>query len=632
MSAEVLPEVRGGQELEQRLRTASTPVDQGRWADELLACLLYCDPQRASRELEPGHTQTPCSEGARWRARGILAAREGDYPRAHYAFSEADHAAGQSADLTAQLDILLDRAGLAMNRNQWAEAESRLAEAARLLKRTPSPRHTFRLGIRQAWLALLTHQMPQALSGFMQAERVFVTLGQTLSWEDVDCLTLLHSGLGDLYTRSGERELARRHFYRVVTLCRHYGVVARIAWHLLHAGNASMAQDRWDEAADAFRQAIAAGTPDQEGAVAAAWANLGYVAMQTRDLATAREALDKAEVSYRRNGEDRHNLATVSNWKARLAMLIGQHREVMPHFVQATDHARAVKDNTLLAHICKDISAYFAAQEDHRNAYEYLLLYDELGERAREEAQQRKLMEIQVQYETEKMEKETESLRAQAVELRLQAMRAQMNPHFLFNALNGIQNFIHSEDPDKASRYLAKFAGLVRKSLNLSNTELITLEEEVAFIRDYLFVNQKLRFEGRLEFEILVDEEIDEDRVVIPPMMIQPFVENAIEHGFIRREKGMVRIRIDLVNEELLCCTIEDDGIGREAAIAIRSGEPHRENHQSLGIGITCERLELLNRSGHPGHRVEITDLKDKAGKALGTKVELFFPVRRKGV
>lgn len=632
MSKEAMPEVRGGQELEQRWHSASSEPEKHRWAAELLACYLFTDPARAADLLEPAQAMPGISDFLRWRYRGILAARQGDPAKAHYAFSEAAHAFDPAQDPLAHLDILLDRIGLALNRNQWPEAEASLQEAARTLKRQPSSRHAFRLGVRQGWLALLTQQLPQALSAFMEAERLFQALGHPLTWEDADYLSLLYAGLGELYSRSGERELARRHFHRVVALSTHYGMVARMAWHHLHAGTSSMAQDRWEEAAESFRQAIAAGSPDQREAVAAAWAHLGFVRMQLNDLNAAAEALDRAEDLFQTGSGDPRNLATVSNWKARLAQLRGRGHEVMPHFVQATEYARAVRDNNLLAHICKDISAHFAGAGDYRNAFEYLQLYDELSERAREEAQQRRLMEIQVHYETEKVEQEAEALRAQAMELRLQAMRAQMNPHFLFNALNGIQNFIHSEDSDKASRYLAKFAGLVRKSLNLSNAELITLEDEVAFIRDYLFVNQKLRFDGRLEFEVLVDEEIDEDRVVIPPMMIQPFVENAIEHGFIRREKGKVTIRIDLLSEEQLCCTILDNGIGREAAIALRAGEPEREHHQSLGIGITCERLELLNRSGHPGHRVEITDLKDPAGKALGTKVELFFPVRRKSV
>ena len=322
----------------------------------------------------------------------------------------------------------------------------------------------------------------------------------------------------------------------------------------------------------------------------------------------------------------------MATWRARLARLTGQADQVMSQFVLASEYAREIHDNAQLSLICKEIARHFADQKDFKNAYEYLLLHDEIGEKAREELQQTNLMELQVKYETEQKEQEAETLRGQAVELRLKAMRAQMNPHFLFNALNGIQNFIHQEDGDKASRYLAKFAGLVRQSLNLSNTELITLEDEVAFIQDYLFINQKLRFDGRLHFEVRVDDEIDEDRVMIPPMMVQPFVENAIEHGFTKRQSGTIVITFDLLDNDVIRCAIQDDGIGREEAIRIQAVNPMRSQHQSLGIGITRERLDLLNRSGFNGHRLEIIDLKDDQGHALGTRVELYFPSRRKGI
>lgn len=629
MNTEALPDAYRGTELEVKYEKAQSPEDRQRRGLELLRCYVFTDPERARHlllELLQSNTSSPA---ALWRLKGILANHIGAWDEASYAFGEAEHRAGKEGDTSLLFDLVLDRAALAMNRGELRLSEEYLDKALKVL-RTPTVSQRFHLAVRQGFLQFYKDQWVSSLAAFMQAERMISTLPSPRDWEDIDYSTLLYGGIGEVYLASGERELARLAFRKALHLCEHYGVRSRMAWHNLCAGNAAMALERWDEAKGFFREAMSDTATHNASIHAGAEANMGYTLLQMQEYAAAADHFDKAEYFYQKAPVDKKNLATISMWKARIAMKEGLKKEVMQHFIQASEYAREVQDNRLLARICREIALYFAEQHDYKNAYDYLLLSDELAMKAREEEQQRRLLELQVQYETEQVEKEADQLRAQALDLRLQVMRAQMNPHFLFNALNGIQNFIHSEDGDKASRYLAKFAGLVRQSLNMSNAELITLEEEVAFIRDYLFVNQKLRFDGRLEFSVEVDEEIDEDRVMVPPMMIQPFVENAIEHGFIKRARGRIDISLDLESEELVRCTILDDGIGREAAIAYRKADPLRQEHQSLGMAITADRIELLNRSGHPGHRIEISDLYTDDGSPCGTKVELWFPVRRK--
>lgn len=628
---ENLPEVIAGIELEKRLRSATSDKERFSCEMELLRCYTYTRPEEARHLLQRLFLESGLHVSAfLWKTRGILANQRNDIPEAVYAFKEALQAARAEDAPEMITEVLLDHVALDLNLSSVSEAERHLEQAARSFRLQPRSRLSFRMLIRQAFLALHTHQEAAALTHFLQAERLLPALQGQWSWDDLDHLALLHSGMGEVYAAGGERELARQSFQKALVLAKDYGLVNRAAWQWLQAGNASMALERWDEAESMFRETVSRALPGQEAARAGALANLGFILLSQERAGEAASALEEAERIYSDGEPDRRNLAVVETWKARLARLQGRKSEVMPHFIRATELAREVHDNRQLAIICRDIAQYLASQEDYRNAFDYFQLYDELAERSREEVQQKRLMEIQVRYETEKKEQEAQHLRSEAIELRLQAMRAQMNPHFLFNALNGIQSFIHSEEPDKASRFLAKFAGLVRKTLNMSNSELVTLEEEVAFIRDYLFINQKLRFDGRLEFEVTVDDEIEEDHLMIPPMMIQPFVENAIEHGFIKRDKGHVWIHITPDGEERICCTVRDDGIGREAAIAFRSMEPQRESHQSLGIGITMERLEMLNQSGHPGHALVVDDLTDDHGAPAGTLVRLFFPVRTK--
>ena len=634
MSTMFLPEVSPGVDLEKRFNHASNPTDKQVWGERWLTYLSYTNPVQAlayAREhtAQDGHTLTiQC-----WKTRGVVSNLQQQESEAIYAFKEALKLAEASGAQDKQADILLDWSAIGMNQGDLVEADRLIDQASRLIRVYPRPRQTFHLLIRQAFSQLRLGQLHQAFPLFRQAERMLPTLQGQWQWDDLDYLTLLHSGLGEWYTSTGERQLAKQSYLRVIQICETYLLKTRLAWHYLNAGIACMALELWDDARQMFLQSVALeDTTGQEEAVAGAWANLGFIYLQKEDAQHARHALDQASILYEAAGPDKKNLAVISTWRARLARLNQEQETVMDHFVQASEYARAIQDSSQLALICKEIAIYYADLKDYKNAYEYLLLHDEIGEKAREEQQQKNLMELQVKYESEQKEQEAEDLRAQAIELRLKAMRAQMNPHFLFNALNGIQHFIGREDGDKASRYLAKFAGLVRQSLNLSNTELITLEEEVTFIQDYLFVNQKLRFDGRLHFSVKVDEEIDEDRVMIPPMMVQPFVENAIEHGFIKRQSGTIEISFDLLEKDVIRCAIQDDGIGREEAIRVQAKNPLRDQHKSLGIGITRERLELLNRGGFDGHRLEILDLKDENGSAIGTRVELYFPSRRKTV
>ena len=237
-------------------------------------------------------------------------------------------------------------------------------------------------------------------------------------------------------------------------------------------------------------------------------------------------------------------------------------------------------------------------------------------------------MELEVKYEAEKKKQETELLRLQATRLQLKALRAQMNPHFMYNALNSIQNYITSNEVTSAAKYLAKFAQLMRRSLEYSDLEIISLEKEIEFLEEYLHLNEKLRFENRLNYEIIIDEEIEEDILGVPTMIIQPYVENAIEHGLRTKKDGLIRVLFFLYDEDTILCVVEDNGIGREKAHQLRLQDPQYQNHRSRGTSITEERLEILRNSKGKEPFVKTIDLKDEqTGEASGTRVEIMIPV-----
>lgn len=209
-------------------------------------------------------------------------------------------------------------------------------------------------------------------------------------------------------------------------------------------------------------------------------------------------------------------------------------------------------------------------------------------------------------------------------DLEQKALRLQMNPHFIFNSLNSIQSYIVSNDTENAINYLAKFSQLMRLILSTSREAYIPLSQEIALLKHYLDL-ENMRFNNRFIYEIRVESGMDTEYIGIPPMIIQPYIENAIIHGFMNKKKGECRLLIQMWEEEdYILCVIEDNGIGREKAMEIKQKSGLMQKSQ--GIIITKERLDILNKQLKNKISVEITDLKDETGNATGTRVRLVIP------
>jgi tetratricopeptide (TPR) repeat protein len=310
---------------------------------------------------------------------------------------------------------------------------------------------------------------------------------------------------------------------------------------------------------------------------------------------------------------------------------------------------------------------YYLQQNDAKNALEYLQYKLPYLDSVRITAKETDLYRIQAQFENERLEQqvsnlardnETKAFQLQRNQLalalvgaismlvvalgvfyfrqsRINAMhekllveqrlfRSQMNPHFIFNSLSIVQNFIVKHDETKASIYLSRFSELVRSILNNSSEELITLEEELATIGNYLAL-QKVRFSDQFDYELEVDDSLDPESTFVPPMLTQPFIENAIEHG-IRNlgSKGKIDIRFIRRDDKILL-EIEDNGIGREKAQELL--RQRDKTHKSMATTITRERIAVLNRRLKRKITMEIMDLKDEQGEAKGTRVVFGVPV-----
>lgn len=222
-----------------------------------------------------------------------------------------------------------------------------------------------------------------------------------------------------------------------------------------------------------------------------------------------------------------------------------------------------------------------------------------------------------------KRSREKALMNKQSLLSELKVLRAQMNPHFTFNTLSSIQHFIGNNNNEEAISYLSKFAKLMRSIMENTKKPTIPVKDEIGALQLYMEL-ERLRLNGKFDFEIKVDPEIDGQYDQIPSLLIQPYVENAIWHGF-KNKKDRGRIVVELKRKDnFIICIIEDNGIGREASRKM-NGAQHQ--HKSMGMEITKERLEIINRLNNSPLSVNIIDLKAASGDASGTKVEIFIPL-----
>lgn len=216
------------------------------------------------------------------------------------------------------------------------------------------------------------------------------------------------------------------------------------------------------------------------------------------------------------------------------------------------------------------------------------------------------------------------TLQRDLAEYEQKALHLQMNPHFVFNCLGAISGFIVQNGTDSAIKYLAKFSKLMRLTLEYSKESLIPIDREIESLQNYLELEQ-LRFNQIFDFTITKDDGIEDD-MALPPLLIQPFVENAIIHGIVpKKDKGLITVDFKLIGE-CLVCTITDDGIGLAQSKALK--ENSVTVHKSMALEITRKRLEVIQAYTSKEAKVEIANGTDAQGKTCGTKITLSLPIQ----
>ncbi|WP_258102223.1 tetratricopeptide repeat-containing sensor histidine kinase [Marinoscillum pacificum] len=292
-------------------------------------------------------------------------------------------------------------------------------------------------------------------------------------------------------------------------------------------------------------------------------------------------------------------------------------------------------------------------------AYYYLDKRDSLEKSFLTEQSDLALSKLKVQYETEQKEQEIASLEQQAeiqdlrskvylfggvmillllsgggyfyyrqykakrdqasLELEQRFLRSQLNPHFIFNSIGAIQQYLLTESPEKASDYMSLFSKLMRQILENSRQEFITLEEEVNMLTNYLEV-QKLRFQNAFDYSIELDEDLDPEYDGIPPMFAQPFIENALEHGLFKKDNNEIRIKFTKVSDDLISLEITDNGTGMIEKLIKTS------DHQSLATTITNERLDKMRVTYKTDFSMRSENITNQSGEVEGYKVTLSLP------
>ncbi len=393
---------------------------------------------------------------------------------------------------------------------------------------------------------------------------------------------------------------------------------------------------------------------------------IGFTFLKENDFRKAKDYYQMA-LKISKDEDDNPGIAETLNSIAQIYYLEKQYKKALDIALQSLEIAKGTNYLQGKKSIYQLLSQIYEVVDKTDLALKYFKLYSNVKDSLFSEGKYKAIREIETKFETEKREQQlvllteknqvqllkisrrnrlffsslivialiliigyilfrNRSLKARhkAAELEQKMLRSQMNPHFIFNSLIAIQSYIYKKDPVQAGDFLAKFADLVRIILEGSRVEFVKLEREIKML-DLYFELQNLRFENRFEYKIEVGNNIDQENLSIPPMLAQPFIENAIEHGLRhKKEMGYVFVAFKKT-DNCISLTVEDNGVGRKKASEIEKSQKHK----SIAMAITKERLEIFRKKFKEKFVLGITDLQDKAGVPIGTKITLEIPCKK---
>jgi tetratricopeptide (TPR) repeat protein len=623
--------------IEQQLTVAQDNVSRISLLERLTEYYIYTDINKAKKYLADFFEAIQHAEKQDYLYKYYIL--RGNYQNQLYFFEEAANSYSDAlsalrsyGDVGQMIELYLDSVSVAINLSEIVLAEDFLAKSLKYLEIKPEKTLIARYKMLYGQLFLAKTYYDKAIELFLDAEKIFEsTTPVEKTLKDYYLMSHLYSGLGTVYEITEQPEKRIQNGLKAVEICEIFGLNSRLSFYYNNVGSAYFNDQQLEQAKIYFWKAVQSADEYSLKAKAHAYANIGRCNSLVGEFENALEYYEIAQSYYEEKGDEEiSNLSIIDSFIGEMYLDMGKEKKGLKQYLKAFQKAEKAMDLRQSLSVSKQISELYALQYDYKNAFEFQKKYELMLENFNEQLNERKIKEIEIIYETEKKERESEMLRLQSTQLQHKALRAQMNPHFMYNALNAIQHYIVNNDSDLAGLYLSKFSTLMRSSLDFSESEIISLEDELNFIKDYLELNQKLRFENRMNFEIIVDEEIEEDIIGVPTMIIQPYVENAIEHGIRYKKGGTIIIEFSYFDDNNLRCVIKDDGVGREKSRQLREEKAIMRQHKSRGTFITEDRLKLLQKDRIPEKDIiKIEDIIDPVtGEVNGTIVQILIPIQ----
>jgi tetratricopeptide (TPR) repeat protein len=481
------------------------------------------------------------------------------------------------------------------------------------------------------------------------------------------------SNIGVVYDDMGNLTKAMEYHNKALTIRTELNNKRGIAASLHNIGVVYEEMGEFDKALDSYSASLKIKNElGNKHEIATTLNNIGIVYLDKKQYDKALDYHFQALEIFKEM-EDLYSFANTSNSIADIYLELNQPDMAFPYIQDGLNTANEIDAKRLMLDSYRFLSKYYLSKNNFRAANEAQANLLDLKDTIYNTDMAEKVAEMQTRYETEKKQKEIGMLKKDMeiknlelqkqknqkisfaviaglvmisgflvfsrkqlkqkhfrtelekknLETEQKLLRTQMNPHFIFNSLNSIQGYISANNSFLAMSYLSKFAKLMRYILENSRKSMVSLEEEINTLQLNMEL-ERIRFKEHFDFKIDLEPDIIPERTFLPPMLLQPYVENAMKHGLRNKpEKGLLEIFFKKENN-FLNCIIRDNGIGREKAAELN--QTNKTTHKSVGMQLTSERLTALNKQYKSSFSAMINDLKDAEGKALGTEVVLNIP------
>jgi tetratricopeptide (TPR) repeat protein len=506
-------------------------------------------------------------------------------------------------------------------------------------------------------------------------EYFFRALTISESIHDTIKIALTYQEIGNIYLRQKNFDKTKYYYEKALQTITssHSNYLLNITAGLKsNLGKANEESGAYDQAFDNYNNALALYEKiANKAGIAKTLLNIGELFNKQKQYQKALAYNTKSQAVAESLNDPYINAFTVYN-QGSIYRGLKQYDKSLKLFQEALKKAKDIKDKNLTKSIVEELSLTYEATGNYKNAYIHYKQYKTLNDSLYNDEVTRRITTNELQYEFDKKQKAIAFVQQQkemlldaklkkqrlivkviiilsfllilllftgfgyyrsrqlakfrTLEIELnrtiqQALSQQMNPHFIFNCLNSIKALIIENKTEETEKYFTIFANLMRRNLEYSQHPAISINDEIEALQLYVKLEQ-LRFKNKFTFATEIDPEIDQYTCKIPSLLLQPFVENAIIHGFKNKDKGAVMVSMTLKENEILC-SIEDNGSGRK----LENENTKSGKHKSYGTILTKKRLELINQLYGDAKELNIIDKKDSTGNPAGTCIEFGIPI-----